>query len=78
MLIVLEPSYVNKGEGGPGAINMLIVPEPSFPYYSPRIGEFFERELSRFETLTGVSHSIVSICEPTDRSIRGTTPGIRL
>jgi len=34
MLIVLEPAYVNEGVGGPGAINMLIVPEAVFPYYS--------------------------------------------
>jgi len=33
MLIVLEPVYVNEGRGGPGAINMLIVPEPVFPNY---------------------------------------------
>jgi len=33
MLIVPEPAYVNEGGGGPGAINMLIVPEPVFPYY---------------------------------------------
>jgi len=33
MLIVPEPAYVNEGGGWPGAINMLIVPEPVFPYY---------------------------------------------
>jgi len=34
MLIVPEPAYVNEGGGGgPGAINMLLVPEPAFPYY---------------------------------------------
>jgi len=30
---VPEPAYVNEGGGGPGAINMLIVPEPVIPYY---------------------------------------------
>jgi len=36
MLIILEPAYVNDGGwgGGPGAINMLIVPESIFPNYS--------------------------------------------
>jgi len=27
-----------RGEGGPGAINMLIVPEPVFPYYLSVMG----------------------------------------
>jgi len=31
MLIVPEPAYVNEGGR---AINMLIVPDPAFPYYS--------------------------------------------
>jgi len=34
MLIVPEPAYVNDGGRGNGAINMLIVPESAFPYYS--------------------------------------------
>jgi len=29
-----------RGEGGPGAINMLIVPEPVFPYYLPAVDSF--------------------------------------
>jgi len=34
MLIVLEPAYVNEWGGGRGAINMVIVAEPIFSYYS--------------------------------------------
>jgi len=36
MLIVKERAYVNEGGGGTVAINMLIVPESAFPYYSRR------------------------------------------
>jgi len=42
-----------RGEGGPGAINVLIVPEPVFPYYSYGLREaslFSDSRIVPFDT----------------------------